>query len=154
MYEPDINKMLSQLPSKISDNIFQGGYLCSEEEYNLKELGITHILVAAKTLETHFPNTFKYLKLDLIDDEEEDLLINTKNILSFFDDCFNNKGKILVHCSAGSSRSTACIIIYLITHHKMTYDIALDFIKKGRKYVEPNSGFIRQIKFYEKSLQI
>lgn len=41
------------------------------------------------------------------------------------------------------SRSSAVVIAYLIYTHNMTYDAALDLVKRKRACVKPNSGFVR-----------
>ena len=105
---------MKKIPSKILDNIFQGSQVCSEYENNLKELGITHILVAGINLNKHFPDSFTYLQLEMIDDEEEDVFKYFDDIYEFIDNCIENKGKILIHCMAGLSRSTTCTLVYLI----------------------------------------
>ena len=41
------------------------------------------------------------------------------------------------------SRSAAVVIAYLIYTHNMSYDAALDLVKRKRACVKPNSGFVR-----------
>lgn len=148
MYEPDSSIMYSQLPSKITESIFLGSEKCSEYDCNLFDLGITHILVAGKTLETPFPEKFIYYKVDLLDDEEEDLISLLDKIVEFIDNCISNKGKVLVHCAAGLSRSPSCIIAYFIKKYNYTYEESVDLIKKGRRNIDPNKGFQKQLKAY------
>lgn len=150
MFEADPSVSYSQLPSKITDHIYLGGFLCSEYEHNLKELGITHILVASSTLEIHFPEKFEYLRLNLVDDDEENIIQYFEKVYEFLENCFAYGGKALIHCAAGVSRSGACTISYLIKKNKMTTEEALKFVKKGRKCVDPNKGFMIQLKKWEK----
>ncbi len=65
----------------------------------------------------------------------------------FVDILQENEGKIgLVHCAQGRSRSASLVIGWLIKVHSLSYDDALDYVKKRRAVVQPNVGFIRQLK--------
>ncbi len=146
MYEDSLD---GPFPSKITDNIYQGGETCSENKDNLKKLGVTHILVASIVLEEHFPNDFVYLKINVIDDVNEDIFKYFDNIYKFVDDCISNGGKILIHCAAGISRSTTCTCVYLIKKLKITVEEAIELIQVGRKIANPNEGFMKQLKKWE-----
>ena len=52
----------------------------------------------------------------------------------------------MVHCAQGRSRSASLVIGWLIKVHSLSYDDALDYVKKRRAVVQPNVGFIRQLK--------
>ena len=41
--------------------------------------------------------------------------------VEFIKSCLDQKGKILVHCFAGMSRSASCVIAYMMTHLGKTY---------------------------------
>ena len=62
---------------------------------------------------------------------------------------------ILIHSYfsfAGVSRSSSCVIAYLMKEKGMSLYEALNFTKSKRFIVEPNFGFMRQLQEYEKSL--
>jgi dual specificity phosphatase 12 len=61
---------------------------------------------------------------------------------------FRKKSKVLVHCHAGISRSTTIILAYFIGMGK-TLQTALKFLKSKRDIVNPNEGFMKQLKVYE-----
>jgi len=62
------------------------------------------------------------------------------------------RGGVLVHCFAGVSRSSSCVIAYLMREHEMTYIDALQFVRKARPVVCPNFGFEKQLQEYEAEL--
>ncbi|EMD35755.1 hypothetical protein CERSUDRAFT_53137, partial [Gelatoporia subvermispora B] len=62
------------------------------------------------------------------------------------------KGKILVHCSAGISRSPTLVVAYLMRAHKMSLKAALGQVAKARPPVSPNPGFLQQLKRLEEEL--
>lgn len=65
----------------------------------------------------------------------ENTRLITKNFVS---------GKAFVNCMLGMSRSTTCVLAYLMIKKGM---LAVDAVKTVRKnrYVIPNNGFLRQL---------
>ncbi|KAI0344293.1 phosphatases II [Trametopsis cervina] len=61
-------------------------------------------------------------------------------------------GKILVHCSAGISRSPTLVTAYLMRSHGMSLKAALGLVLRTRPQVSPNPGFLRQLKELENEL--
>ena len=131
--------------SKITENIFQGNHIASLNKADLKANGITHILCAGNSLKCYFKNEYKYLKIDVDDTEYENMLPEFQRAFEFIDDCITNGGKILIHCAAGISRSSTFTCAYFIKKNKMTFNEALDLLKKGRPIAEPNQGFAEQL---------
>lgn len=85
-----------------------------------------------------------------IDDlpEDSDILLSyLPNITKEIHQILINKGKVLVHCSMGVSRSCTVIAAYLIRYYDFTYDNVITFIKSKRK-----EAFFQEIRF-EKVLQ-
>lgn len=115
---------LNEVPNKITEQIYQSGYRPSENKSVLLDIGITHILIASSVLKDYFPNDFKYLKLNVVDDNNEDMFKYFEEVYKFVDDCIENNGKILIHCAAGISRSSTCTISYLIKKYKISYEKA------------------------------
>ena len=70
------------------------------------------------------------------------------DIAQHFDDCIKfvkSADKVLVHCSAGISRSVTIVIAYLVREKNMDVDEALDFIQTKRPRANPNNGFMSQL---------
>ncbi|EHK20502.1 uncharacterized protein TRIVIDRAFT_192739 [Trichoderma virens Gv29-8] len=65
----------------------------------------------------------------------------------------NGSGRILVHCSAGISRSPAVVAAYLMKHHDMSLRAALGRIVRARPQASPNPGFLRELKDLELQLR-
>lgn len=55
------------------------------------------------------------------------------------------EGNVLIHCTAGISRSATICIYYLMAHHGMNCYEALDFAKLKRPRINPNSGFVKKL---------
>ena len=64
------------------------------------------------------------------------------------------KNKVLVHCQVGMSRSATIVIGYLMRKFPdMTLNKAFRFVKSKRPIVNPNEGFIKQLKSFERTLE-
>eukprot|EP01098_Paradermamoeba_levis_P000765 TRINITY_DN10892_c0_g1_i1.p1 TRINITY_DN10892_c0_g1~~TRINITY_DN10892_c0_g1_i1.p1 ORF type:complete len:346 (-),score=86.57 TRINITY_DN10892_c0_g1_i1:118-1092(-) len=117
----------------------------------IKELGITHIVVAGHELTAHFKASISYHVLPISDWPKEDILRHFDKAVSFIHDAIEKQnGTVLVHCAAGVSRSPSVILSYLMKIHKMSLETAFELVKSKRKIISPNRGFRRQLVIYEK----
>lgn len=84
------------------------------------------------------------------------ILQNYKNIIFSFIEEGLKQGSVLIHCAAGFSRSSTCAIAYLMKQNNWSYEKSFDFVKARRplKYTNPNYGFKKQLKDYERELNI
>jgi protein-tyrosine phosphatase len=115
---------------------------------------ITHVLNVANGVRCFYkdsPSVYRttndkkmidYLKIPMLDDEQYNLLQHLDQIFDFID----NGQVVLVHCAMGISRSTACVIAYLMKTRNWTYGEAFNHVKKNRRIICPNRGFKRQLK--------
>lgn len=136
-------------------NIFEFLYFGSQDiacDINiLNALKITDILSVGITVPLHDNFTYKFI-------EAYDL--PSFNIKDIFDDCFlyieniRMLGRcVFIHCNAGISRSPTIIIAYVMKYLKMSFVDAFELVKKARISINPNAGFISQLKDYENHLK-
>ena len=138
-------------PSKIFDWLYLGSYRNACDKKEIKDIGINYVLnCAAECLES-FPIGVKYCHLKLNDTPYFKITPHLEKATSFINQAQENNGIILVHCQLGISRSTSCVIAYMIKYMGYTAMSALDFIKKKRSQVMPNFGFLQQLMVYEKN---
>ncbi len=130
-------------PVKIFDNIYIGN-INSVVDEQLKNLGITHIIIAGKKLKNKHHNNFQNLEL-LIDDSLEQEIITYINISNNFIDSFNDN-KILIHCYSGISRSSTILIGYIMHKYKMNFDTAYNYLKNIYPKAHPNDNFKNQLR--------
>jgi hypothetical protein len=75
------------------------------------------------------------------------LSTNYKKIFDFIDDkIYNHQQNVLIHCSRGISRSASYVIAYLMKKFQMKFQEAYDYVKMMRPIINPNQGFITQLK--------
>eukprot|EP01016_Furgasonia_blochmanni_P041341 TRINITY_DN5356_c0_g1_i3.p1 TRINITY_DN5356_c0_g1~~TRINITY_DN5356_c0_g1_i3.p1 ORF type:complete len:141 (-),score=9.96 TRINITY_DN5356_c0_g1_i3:332-754(-) len=115
-------------------------------------LKITHII----NVTGHVHNAFedrkdvKYLRIDVEDIEESNLLEYFDMVYEWMEAAYSDaKSKILIHCSRGMSRSPTIAIMYIMRKLKWDFGKTLDFVTAKRQIVNPNAGFIKQLRDFE-----
>lgn len=107
------------------------------------------MITAATGLKVSYTGGINHKILQLYDCE-------TENISRYFEDTYNyiaeglEMGNVYVHCFAGVSRSATIVISYLMKKFQWSLSQALALTKKKRKYINPNPGFMRQLRKYER----
>lgn len=96
---------------EILPGLFLGDRGDARDRGRLRSHGITHIVNCSKELPCHFEAEFDYLSLRM---EDPDPAFADK-IAAFreFMDEGRQRGKVMVHCTGGVSRSPAVILAYL-----------------------------------------
>lgn len=56
---------------------------------------------------------------------------------------------VLVHCRAGVSRSATFVIGYVMWKFDVSFDEAYKYVRSKRPHINPNDGFLAQLKYYE-----
>lgn len=133
--------------TKITSNIYLGSIEAATDSSLLKELGITHIINAAKDAKYN-SGKIKQIKLELDDVPEENLfrvlepsrMVINRILVSGSDH------KILVHCIAGISRSASVVIYHLMKSKNWSFDRAKEFVKSKRIVINPNAGFEKTLR--------
>ena len=130
--------------TSVTDSIFIGSEWVAKNEALLKKHGITHILNAAAQVVTSAPG-FVTLNLRMVDGGGESLLSHVFAATIFIDEAVRKKGKVLVHCVEGVSRSVALVIAYFILKEKIDYQTMYKRIRAKRRVAGPNPKFIAQL---------
>ncbi len=131
--------------SKITPRIYLTDYMSARNYEKLQELGIEQILTVGIDLEPHDTDLFKTCKINVSDVENENIAMYFNTTNNFID-----QGITLVHCRAGISRSSSVVAAYLMKTNKWTANEALAYIQSKRTVINPNPGFLKQLKKYEK----
>ena len=138
-------------PSKVFDWLYLGTFTNACDIEELKRMNIKYILnCAIECKNTTLPKDIKELHLKIRDNINFDIIPFFKQSNDFINQVRGAGGKILIHCKLGISRSAAIVIAYLIKYYGFNFNSALKFIKKQRERINPNAGFIEQLKQYEK----
>mmetsp|Transcript_15573 Transcript_15573/g.25794 ORF Transcript_15573/g.25794 Transcript_15573/m.25794 type:complete len:227 (-) Transcript_15573:323-1003(-) len=143
----------------LPNQVYLGGMKSAINRKFLEEHNITAILTCATGLEAFFPRfgeeireirrelgAENVLSLQLLDWEYQDITRSARRAVVFIDDVLSRGGRVIVHCAQGKSRSAAIIIAYLILRRAMSFDDALNFVQSRRPIVQPNPGFVCQLR--------
>lgn len=131
--------------NEISPNLFIGDEDASFCRQKLKEFNIDHVLIVSKNINPSYPKKYKYSIIKIDDKENENIEKYFFSAHEIINKCVSNNLNILVHCSCGISRSASIVISYLMIENKIRFKESYDIVKKSRKCIEPNSGFISQL---------
>jgi hypothetical protein len=134
--------------SRLDDRLFIGSeiFLRLSLETVRGKLGITHLL-SCNGYKPGLPD-FETLVLDIDDEEDEDIMKHFDTAIDFIEQA---RGKVFIFCTVGRSRSATILTAYLMKTRKLTAEQALETIREVRD-VQPNPGFLRQLKQYEEIL--
>jgi len=126
------------------------------DEHNIK------VVISAITEEEYedymiakedFPN-IEWTRLVVDDDKDEKISQYFFDIHKVISEAVSKNKNIIVHCAAGMSRSATLVIAYLMIENRWHYEEAYNFIKKRRPIIQPNIGFIKQLKALEYRLKM
>ena len=135
----------------VLNRLYIGSLRVARDEELLRSLNITHVLTVCPTK----PNTFEgiiYKLVSVTDSPEHRIDVHFDECFEFIRAALAEGGSVYVHCFKGVSRSASVIIAYLMKFKKMRYERAFYFLKKRRSIIDPNPGFVDQLKNFESIL--
>ena len=143
-------------PNQIIDNkLFLGNIKHATNDEILTNLNITHIVnVTGIDYDNEITkHKQRYIQIQINDHYYEQIDTHFDKVHQFIQEALNTEGnKLLIHCRAGVSRSATMIISYLIKIQKLNLKDALNLVKSKRSKIQPNDGFMQQLKMYQQSL--
>jgi len=162
-HNQSINLILNAQPSvkklaygivEVLPYLFIGGFKVSRQRDYITSLGIGFIVNATnRKSENWFPMDFKYFNVDVEDSAMADISAHFEETCLFIAQAKQAGGRILVHCQAGMCRSPTLVISYLIWSYKVPLSKCLALLRKrSRRTIDPNYGFMKQLKKYESKL--
>mmetsp|Transcript_16025 Transcript_16025/g.15745 ORF Transcript_16025/g.15745 Transcript_16025/m.15745 type:complete len:108 (-) Transcript_16025:18-341(-) len=99
-----------------------------------------------------FRGKFDYKIIKVGDGAYDDIKQYFNEGTQYIETSIQNGGAILVHCAAGRSRSGAMMTAYSMLRDKIKLEDALNLVKSKRPKVDPNWGFLKQLKEFEEEL--
>ena len=145
----------SSAVSQIIPSLYLGPCSAASSKALLAAKRVTHVLSVGARPETVVEGV-TYTHVPLNDSPSSSIDSACQKAYTDIDNALKsrkNTGKILIHCSAGISRSPTIVAAYLMHHYRMTLMQALKQIVEARPQVCPNPGFIQQLKDLEKGMR-
>lgn len=93
-----------------------------------------------------------YHRISMVDSPSAPIPESIESASNIIDQVAEAGGKVLVHCSAGISRSPTVIAGYLMSRQGLSLKAALAAIVSARPTVCPNTGFIGQLRSLDQGL--
>jgi protein-tyrosine phosphatase len=100
-----------------------------------------------------YPENIHHIKFDLDDYQGQKVDHVFEPAYNFIEEERKNTN-VLVHCAAGISRCSVILISYMMKKYHWDYESCLSKVKNARPICQPNSGFVKQLKEYQKILGI
>ncbi|KAI6113431.1 protein-tyrosine phosphatase-like protein [Pisolithus croceorrhizus] len=132
----------------VPPSLYLGPCSAASSKPFLSKNSITHVLSIGASPSARVDGVV-YQRLSISDSASSSIAKVTDAACDLIDKALaskKGKGKILVHCSAGISRSPMVVAAYLMKRKGMTLKEALGKIIRVRPQVSPNAGFLQQLK--------
>eukprot|EP00047_Mylnosiga_fluctuans_P001556 m.220889 g.220889 ORF g.220889 m.220889 type:complete len:354 (+) comp10476_c0_seq1:82-1143(+) len=114
---------------------------------------ITHVLnLTSSCFKPEVERTRKCLQIKLLDTPAQDILSVIPTAIDFIQTARESGGRILVHCLAGISRSSAMVIAYIMWRGHHSLPEAYDIVRAHRACASPNLNFMGQLLVFGKCL--
>jgi len=153
MYEPRMLEGLRTLPAEVlHKQMYLGAVEHANDLQGLSGLGVTHIINVSAHKNTFASENFTYLKLNVPDTVQGKLKPYFESANAFIRECFDQGGKVFVHCHRGMSRSATICIAWLMFDQRVTLEDAYETCKASRNCIRPNDAFVDQLSNYEAEL--
>lgn len=91
--------------------------------------------------------------VDVLDGPDEPIRAHFGRVNAYVTAARRAGGTVLVHCHGGVSRAAALVLAYLIGEEGLSYSTAWERLRTARPVVAPNSGFVQQLRAFEKQTQ-
>lgn len=144
---------------EVRPKLWLGSVEAAADHSLLATHGIQHLVTCGRFLAERSPlpadgSVTREVNLEIDDLDEVDLLEHlptTSDVLCTLLGTRARPGSttgVLVHCSAGRSRSASVVIAYLMREEGLSYQQARASVVKARPVVQPNTGFSHQLEWY------
>jgi protein phosphatase slingshot len=143
---------LYQSTNRITPNLYLGDAKIARSKYFLENNNIHGIINATTNEPNAYPESYEYLRVNINDEPSEQIRPFFQDIFEFIRRHHNLGHSVLVHCQMGISRSATLVIAYLMIDGHKTLGEAFQQVKGVRQQIDPNDGFIRQLRELEISL--
>lgn len=131
-----------KIPSEVIPGLFIGSQDCVEADI-LKSFSISSVVSVEIFPEI---SDIDRLCVSCLDLPEENIMPVLEKSNLFIKGVLERKKSVLVHCNAGVSRAAMVVIGFLIMENNFDFQKAYNLVKSKRPCIQPNSGFVKQLK--------
>ncbi|XP_021033794.1 dual specificity protein phosphatase 18 [Mus caroli] len=138
--------------SQITKSLFISNGVAANNKLLLSSNQITTVINVSVEVANTFYEGIQYVQVPVVDAPVARLSDFFDSIADHIHSVEMQKGRTLLHCAAGVSRSAALCLAYLMKYHAMSLVDAHTWTKSCRPIIRPNSGFWEQLIHYELQL--
>jgi len=138
--------------TEIIPHVWVGNANDAQNRDRLCRNNITHIVNCTPDLPCKWEDKYRYLRVKILDLPSEHIIKYFNPVSKFIDEAVKQNGNVLVHCSAGISRSPTFVLSYMIQYNNMHFQDAYTKMQSLRKIVAPNVSFLGQLLEFEKRI--
>eukprot|EP00741_Cyanophora_paradoxa_P007223 tig00001094_g6988.t1 len=133
----------------VAPGLHIGSFYAAQDRESLRRAGVTHVLsVCTEGRALSYGKGMHHKVIPILDLPSEELYSKFPDMCHFIEGG-RAAGGVLVHCQAGISRSATAVLAYLMRHFDEGFDAALSRLRRARPIVNPNFGFVRQLRRWE-----
>jgi hypothetical protein len=142
----------SEMLTQITTAIHVSNWDTSLNINHLKNIGISDVLCIANEKKDpedicfYLSAGMAHWQWDVEDALDVDIITVCIEAAKVLNNVVRSRGKALVHCMIGMSRSVSVVVFYLMRYCGMSYDGAIAHIRKARWFARPNKSFERQLR--------
>lgn len=149
---------MTLLPSESFDEVYPnlliGEETIAKARVGLQKLGITHVLNAAEGKDDGFhvhvdPRMYQQVGIEYLGVPATDIM--NFQLCQYFTKCadyidaaLKSRGKVLVNCKVGASRSATIVLAFLMIKRHLQVQDAVRLVRAKRE-ICPNDGFLQQL---------
>ncbi len=148
-----LKSLMKTEPDLITDDDDFGGQLylgnlsIAAKKDILKACGIkTVIQIGSVQEDPRFPDEFEYHCFGFGDNPWTRIVDYLDLGVTHIKQSFKEGKPVFIHCAAGVSRSASIVIAFVMNHKGWDFEQALKYVKERRACVDPNEGFVEQLK--------
>ncbi|XP_037547092.1 dual specificity protein phosphatase 13-like [Nematolebias whitei] len=137
--------------NEVWPNLFIGNAATARDKTLLNNLEITHVVNAAdgpQHIDTgprfYKDTNIEYRGIEAPDSRDFDLSPFFVETADFIHEALSQKGKVLVHCARGVSRSATLVLAFLMIKERLPLMEAVETVGRSRNIL-PNVGFLNQL---------
>ena len=138
----------------IDSLLYLGNMKTATNESELSKLNIKAIvcLLPKKYQISHDESKYSVLNIDTEDKISCSLLEWAPKTFEFIQEHISKNEAVFVHCAQGISRSSSCVMYYLMTKKSMNLKDSFDLLKSKRNVICPTTGFFSDLVNLDKNL--
>ncbi|EKE38399.1 hypothetical protein ENUP19_0350G0009 [Entamoeba nuttalli] len=140
-------------PTPIIQYIHLGSFLNAHNVDYIHNYNISSILLVGIEIPSLFQDQCDILRLDIVSEEGHQLYDAIPNAIKFIIHSIQRKEGVLIICGTGVNKAPAIVIAFLMYYQRLSFINAFNKVQGLYPLIDIESGFIRQLKLFEKKLE-